>query len=127
MAENAPGSETDDGAQFTQASGSPYRARSSENSFARPLTDFVAMGEVPARYDELVHELYAQHQPIGRAEELEVERMAVCWWRLHRAWRYENCASRLSSGEDRQNIMAEDGYPLHSGSPYWLWFVPSFH
>ena len=32
MAENAPGLETDDGTQFTQASGSPYRVRSSENN-----------------------------------------------------------------------------------------------
>jgi len=34
--------------------------------------------------------------PIGKAEELEVERAALCWWRLKRVWRYENVTNRVA-------------------------------
>jgi hypothetical protein len=39
---------------------------------------------------ELLTRLAEDYQPVGAAEQLEVERIAVCWWRLGRAWRYEN-------------------------------------
>src|SRR4029077_14045555 len=38
-------------------------------------------------------------KPIGKAEELEVERIAICWWRLKRAWRYENSEILFGQGE----------------------------
>jgi hypothetical protein len=35
------------------------------------------------------------YQPVGGAEQLEVERIAACWWKLGRAWRYENAEIAL--------------------------------
>ena len=64
--------------------------------FARQLMDFVAHGEEQDEYNELLSGLRAQYGPIGTAEELEVERLALCWWRLKRAWRYENATNRAA-------------------------------
>lgn len=61
--------------------------------FVRNLEDFFAMGESREEYNSLFGDLYDQYQPIGRAEELEVEYIAVCWWRLRRASRYENAVA----------------------------------
>jgi len=47
-------------------------------------------GENPKEYKDLLNRLASHYQPIGVAEELEVQRIAACWWRVHRAWRYEN-------------------------------------
>jgi hypothetical protein len=63
------------------------------------------MGEDRARYKKLLGDLFEQLQPVGRPEELEVQRIAVCWWRLQRAWRYENCANQGSFHEDRKKII----------------------
>ncbi|SRR5579871_711231 len=41
-------------------------------------------------YEQLLDKLWKCYQPEGAAEELEVSRIAACWWRLQRAWRYEN-------------------------------------
>jgi hypothetical protein len=41
-------------------------------------------------YQELFDGLWEHHQPIGFAEQLEVRRMAACWWKLGRTWRFEN-------------------------------------
>jgi hypothetical protein len=60
--------------------------------FTRQLIDFANHGEDSQEY-ELRGGLRAQYQPIGTAEELEVERLALCWWRLKRAWRYENAVN----------------------------------
>jgi len=65
--------------------------------FARHKEDFVALGEAPRKYAKLLEHLCGYYQPVGRAEELEVERIAVCWWRLRRAWRYENSANHTSN------------------------------
>ena len=61
--------------------------------FTRQLIDFANHGEDSQEYEELRGGLRAQYQPIGTAEELEVERLALCWWRLKRAWRYENAVN----------------------------------
>ena len=59
--------------------------------FAKDLfTDFIVQKENPAEFQELVDQLLREYKPMGKAEELEVERIALCWWRLKRAWRYEN-------------------------------------
>ena len=44
------------------------------------------------QYSELLDRLSADHKPVGAAEELEVQRIAVCWWKLGRVQRYENAA-----------------------------------
>jgi hypothetical protein len=58
--------------------------------------DFIAHGEDPKEYEEVLNGLRAQYEPIGMAEELEVESLALCWWRLKRAWRYENAMNRVA-------------------------------
>lgn len=72
--------------------------------FTRQLIDFANHGEDSQEYEELRGGLRAQYQPIGTAEELEVERLALCWWRLKRAWRYENAmncvALQASAGRE---------------------------
>jgi hypothetical protein len=61
--------------------------------FVRQDTCFSVQGEDPEEYQELLIALANQYQPVGRAEEIEVERIAICWWRLKRAWRYENAVN----------------------------------
>ena len=46
--------------------------------------------ENPDEYQKLLDRLTESYQPVGAAEELEVQQIAVCWWRRARAWRYEN-------------------------------------
>lgn len=58
--------------------------------FTRQLIDFATQGEDAEEYEILLSGLRIQYEPIGTAEELEVERLALCWWRLKRAWRHEN-------------------------------------
>ena len=58
--------------------------------------DFVGHSEDPKEYEEMLSGLRVQYEPIGMAEELEVERLALCWWRLKRAWRYENAMNRVA-------------------------------
>jgi hypothetical protein len=63
--------------------------------FARHFMDFAVQGEDREAYEQLLNELRDDHQPIGRAEESEVERIAVCWWKLQRVWRHENALNRI--------------------------------
>lgn len=53
-------------------------------------------GEDSSEYEELLEDLRDQYQPVGRAEELEVERITLCWWRLKRAARFENAENRVA-------------------------------
>jgi hypothetical protein len=53
-----------------------------------------AKGENAAQYQGLLNRLTEDYQPVGAAEQLEVERIAACWWKLGRAWRYENSQIR---------------------------------
>lgn len=57
--------------------------------FAHPRKEYALLGEDPTEYDELQTELLAEYRPVGQTEELEVERIVECWWRLRRAKRYE--------------------------------------
>lgn len=58
--------------------------------FVRHITDFEALDENREEYDDLLDGLWKQYEPLGKAEEIEVERIAICCWRLRRVWRYEN-------------------------------------
>jgi len=49
-----------------------------------------AQNENARQYQELLDQLKKDYQPVGAAEKLEVARIAACWWRLERAWRFEN-------------------------------------
>ncbi len=70
--------------------------------FARPSFNFWMHGEQQEEYRQLLQGLYCQYQPVGQAEELEVERIAVCWWRLKRAWRYENAVNHVALSSPKQ-------------------------
>jgi hypothetical protein len=81
------------------------------------FSDFTVKKENPEEFQELVNQLCREHNPIGKAEQLEVERIAVCWWRLNRAWRYENAeilgelgdiASRAEASNLRHTMPAND-------------------
>jgi hypothetical protein len=64
--------------------------------FSGQMMDFVSHGEDPTEYEKILNGLRARYHPMGTAEELEVERIALCWWRLKRAWRYENATNRVA-------------------------------
>ena len=77
------------------ARGKAYSRRNAlkHGLFVRQLTDFEALHEDPQEYEKLLNGLWDQYQPIGKAEQIEVERIAICCWRLKRAWRYENAVN----------------------------------
>jgi hypothetical protein len=73
--------------------GKDYSRRNSlkHGFFSTDLSkDFVFLGENGQQFNELLDQLRQEHQPVGIAEELEVGRIAQCWWKLKRASRYEN-------------------------------------
>ena len=75
--------------------------------FARQMLDFVTHGEDPFEYSDLLEGLRKQFQPCGRAEELEVERIAQSWWRLKRAYRYENAINKVAQLDLVKRELAE--------------------
>lgn len=75
--------------------------------FARPAMDFFLQNESWPEYEELLENLRAHYKPVGRAEELEVERIAQSWWRLKRADRYENAAKRIAIRDVARKELAE--------------------
>ncbi len=64
--------------------------------FARHGMDFAAHKEYEAEYENLWSGFRNDYQPVGTAEELELERIAICWWKLKRAWRHENAMNRVA-------------------------------
>lgn len=64
--------------------------------FARHRTGFAALGENSEEYEKLHGDLFDDYQPVGRAEELEVELITLCWWKRKRALRYENAENHRS-------------------------------
>src|SRR5215831_8392974 len=78
--------------------GKEYSSRNAlkHGLFARPPLEHALLGEDPAEYAELQTKLFAHYRPVGRAEELEVERIADLWWRLRRAKRYETAMVRAA-------------------------------
>jgi hypothetical protein len=58
------------------------------------------------QYQELLDRLAESYQPVGAAEDLEVERIAVCWWRLRCAWNYEN--AQISLGHANMAIRVQE-------------------
>lgn len=100
----------------------PKTVRGKENSrsnaikhglFARHWLDFLTLNEDPKEYQKLQSDLWDQYQPSGRAEELEVERIALCWWRMKRSWRYENAVTHIAVRDfARQDIAYQEEYLL---------------
>ena len=56
----------------------------------RPFIGDSLNAENHAQYQKLLDRFAESYQPVGVTEQLEVERIAACWWKLGRAWRYEN-------------------------------------
>ncbi len=64
--------------------------------FSRQLGSFTVHREDPGEYNQLLRGLRGYYQPVGTPEELEVERIAVCWWKQKRAWRFENGMNQIA-------------------------------
>src|SRR5262249_15699648 len=64
--------------------------------FERRLMDFIGHGEDREEWERLLNGLRQNYQPVGEAEDVEVQYAAVCWWRLKRLWRYENATNRVA-------------------------------
>ena len=75
--------------------------------FVSHRTDFEALDENPQEYEDLLNGLWSQYQPVGRGEEIEVERIALCYWRLKRAWRHENAVSLVARRDFVRRELAE--------------------
>ena len=77
-----------------------------------------AKGESATQYQRLLDRLAEDYQPVGTAEHMEVERIAACWWKLGRAWRYENSQIRYKqAGVDAwlQDLMSPNSPEPASG------------
>jgi hypothetical protein len=75
--------------------------------FVSHRTDFVALDENPQEYEDLLNGLWGQHQPVGKGEEVEVERIALCYWRQKRAWRHENAVNLVARRDFVRRELAE--------------------
>ena len=65
--------------------------------------------ENPADFDELLQDLTADLQPVGRLQHLLVERIAALHWRLRRAYRFEvQAIQKLRRGPSHTNVDAPD-------------------
>ncbi len=53
-------------------------------------------------FGQLLEELREQFTPVGVAEDLEVQKIALCYWRKMRAVRYEHGAIRQRTGDMRE-------------------------
>src|SRR5579863_8345442 len=68
--------------------------------------EFVRCGEDADEYEQLEKGLYEQFQPIGRAEELEVDVIINCWWKSKREERFEvaKTSAAVIAAEDRGKL-----------------------
>src|SRR5215469_5410427 len=60
--------------------------------------------EDASEFEELLCALNQDLAPVGRLEEMMVEKIAVCWWRQKRALRYEALMIRRASGDDNPEL-----------------------
>ena len=67
--------------------------------FAEDLfSDLLVRTENPQQFQKFLEELQQAYKPVGTLEDLEVQRIAVCRWRLMRLERFENaeiCSAQL--------------------------------
>ncbi len=71
-------------------------------------------------FAQLLEELREQFTPVAVAEDLEVQKIALCYWRKMRAVRYEHGAIRKRTGDlrEREEVSRELSFAsdLHCGS-----------
>lgn len=79
-----------------------------------------AKAENREQYQQLLDQLTEAYKPFGAAEQLEVERITACWWKLGRAWRYENSeiCYELVAADARMADLRSLKEPL-ANSPIW--------
>jgi hypothetical protein len=66
-------------------------------------------------FAQLLEDLHADRQPIGVVEELEVQKIALCYWRKKRAIRYEHGAIRQQrTGDLREHEQRRREKALHA-------------
>jgi hypothetical protein len=81
--------------------GQTYSRRNSlkHGLFARDLfSECRVPSENPKEFESLHAQLREELQPVGRTEALEIEYIAVCWWKRARLWRHENAEMRVALG-----------------------------
>jgi len=63
-------------------------------------------------FAQLLDDLREQFTPVGVAEDLEVQKIALCYWRKMRAVRYEHGAIRKRTGDlrEREELKREDSF-----------------
>ena len=68
-------------------------------------------------FAQLLEELREQFTPVGVAEDLEVQKIALCYWRKMRAVRYEHGAIRKRTGDlrEREELSREERFDLALG------------
>ena len=81
--------------------GKTYSRRNSlkHGLFARDLfSEFGVQSENPKEFESLHAQLREELKPVGRIKALEIEYIAVCWWKRARLWRHENAEMRVALG-----------------------------
>lgn len=86
-AQNSTGPKTDAGKQASRMNALKHGLLAKEIVIIRG-----DLKEDERAFTQLLEELQAQFQPVGVAEELEVQKIAGCYWRKRRAIRYEHGA-----------------------------------
>jgi hypothetical protein len=74
--------------------------------FARDCLDFFMQGEDADDYKDLLNGLRDYYRPIGTAEQVEVEWIAVCLWKRKRAWRFQNVMNRVALRNNRSEELS---------------------
>jgi hypothetical protein len=82
------------------------------------LAEVKIRNEDPRELSRLHARLQDDLRPVGFPEELEVEHIAVCHWKLMRAWRYENAEIRL--GQEKVSNQASEDWCLNPDSKWPL-------
>ena len=65
-------------------------------------------------FEALLDRLWQEYEPVGVLEEMSVQRIATCWWRLARVLRAENgeICKRLDSAVVECDLRASDKHSL---------------
>jgi hypothetical protein len=65
-------------------------------------------------FGQLLEDLREQFTPVGVAEDLEIQKIALCYWRKMRAVRYEHGAIRKRTGDmrEREELSREQLFDL---------------
>jgi hypothetical protein len=83
-------------------------------------TAVITMGdyqEDEQEFAQLLEDLREQFTPVGAVEDLEVQKIALCYWRKMRAVRYEHGAIRQRTGDmrEREELSHEKSFDLALG------------